>query len=194
MCANAFRTEVRLVLSFSVSQQWEHQPQYGKLERRAHYSGWVMRTMELQVIPPHTYIETGLWECVKQCKTPAEYNQRYALLMVMLCEVQSCSTQTPAAAAPYSNGTTRHQHAVSWFLLDSASHSFCLCLFSSFFFPKVSWLIYTRCIPLLLLLPSSLYFSASHVCCALVSAWHQIVAHHKRNKRRRMWRDVYKYS
>lgn len=39
MCANAFRTEVRLVLSFSVSQQWEHQPQYGKLERRAHYSG-----------------------------------------------------------------------------------------------------------------------------------------------------------
>lgn len=39
MCANAFRTEVRPVLSFSVSQQWEHQPQYGKLERRAHYSG-----------------------------------------------------------------------------------------------------------------------------------------------------------
>lgn len=30
MCANAFRTEVRL---------WEQQPQYGKLERRTYYSG-----------------------------------------------------------------------------------------------------------------------------------------------------------
>lgn len=38
MCANAFRTEVRLALPFPVSQQWEHQPQYGKLERRAYYS------------------------------------------------------------------------------------------------------------------------------------------------------------
>ena len=39
MCANAFRAEVRPVLSISVSQQWEHQPQYGKLERRVGYSG-----------------------------------------------------------------------------------------------------------------------------------------------------------
>lgn len=30
MCANAFRVEVRL---------WEQQPQYGKLERRAYYTG-----------------------------------------------------------------------------------------------------------------------------------------------------------
>jgi len=91
--------------------------------------------MELQVIPTHTHTHThtqaGLWECVKQRKTPAESYQRDALLMLMLCEVQSCSTQTPAAAALYSNGTTRHQHAVSWFLLDSASHSFRLCLFPS---------------------------------------------------------------
>lgn len=141
MCANAFRTEVRPVLSFSVSQQWEHQPQYGKLERRAHYSGWVMRTMELQVIHTHTHTctQAGLWECVKQRKTPAEYYQRYALLMVMLCEVQSCSTPTPAAAALYSNGTARYQHAVSRFLLDSASHSFCPSFVSVVFSSKVSW-------------------------------------------------------
>lgn len=92
-----------------------------------------MRTMELQVIHTqrHTHTQAGLWECGKQRKTPAEYYQCYALLMVILCEVQSCSTQTPAAVALYSNGTPRFQHHVSWFLLDSASHSFCL--FSVFF-------------------------------------------------------------
>lgn len=120
-----------------------------------------MRTMALQVIPTfhtHTHAHTpaGLWECVKQRKAPTEYYQGYALLMVMLCEVQSCSTQTPAAAALYSNGTTRHQRPVSWFLLNSASHSFCLCLF---FTPKSLSTLYARGIPLLLCSPASpLYF------------------------------------
>lgn len=94
-----------------------------------------MRTMELQIIPTSTHAHThAAWSvgecvCARQREAPTEYYQRCALLMVMLCEVQSCSTQTPAAAALYSNGATRHRRTVSWFLLDSASHSFCLCLF-----------------------------------------------------------------
>lgn len=145
----------------------------------------------------HTRARTqvGLWECVKQRKTPAEYYQRYALLMVMLCEVQSCSTQTPAAAALYSNGTTRHQHAVSWFLLDSAPHSFCLCLFFSFFPPpKLSQLSTPAASHFLL--PSSLYLSPLLVMCAAllwllgINLWHIT----RRIKGRCMWRKVYKYS
>lgn len=100
-----------------------------------------MRSTELQVIPTlvqtHTCaracIRDGLRECVKQCTTPTEYYyQCCALLMVMLCEVRSCSTQTPAAAAaaaaPYSHGTARHQRIISWFLLYSDTH-FTFCLF-----------------------------------------------------------------
>lgn len=104
--------------------------------------------------------------------------------MVMLCEVQSCSTQTPAAAALYSNGTTRHRHAVSWFLLDSASHSFCLVFFFFFFFSQTSQLMYTRGIPLLLCFPPSLsaspflYFFPLLVMCSVllwllgINLWH----------------------
>lgn len=138
-----------------------------------------MRTMELQVIltfHTHTQAHTpaGLWECVKQREAPTEYYQGYALLMVMLCEVQSCSTQTPAAAALYSNGTTRHQRTVSWFLLDSASHSFCLRLF---FFSKSLSTLYAHGIPLLLCSPASpLYFSPPLVLHAMllldISLWH----------------------
>lgn len=105
--------------------------------------------------------------------------------MVILCEVQSCSTQTPAAAALYSNGTTRHRHAVSWFLLDSASHSFCLLsFFFCFFFSQTSQLMYTRGIPLLLCFPPSLsaspflYFFPLLVMCSVllwllgINLWH----------------------
>lgn len=105
--------------------------------------------------------------------------------MVMLCEVQSCSTQTPAAAALYSNGTTRHRHAVSWFLLDSASHSFCLLsFFFCFFFSQTSQLMYTRGIPLLLCFPPPLsaspflYFFPLLVMCSVllwllgINLWH----------------------
>lgn len=139
-----------------------------------------MRTMELQVIPTfhthtHAHTSAGLWECVKQRKAPTEYYQGYALLMVMLCEVQSCSTQTLAAAALYSNGTTRHQCTVSWFLLDSASHSFCLSLF--FFLSKSLSTLYARGIPLLLCSPASpLYFSPPLVSRAMlllgINLWH----------------------
>lgn len=124
--------------------------------------------------------------------------------MVMLCEVQSCSTQTPAAAALYSNGTTRHRHAVSWFLLDSASHSFCLLSFFFFFLlPNLSTYVHPRhptfalLPPLSLRLPFSLLLSSScHVFCALVTVRHQFVAHQKmwRGERGCMGREVYKYS
>lgn len=91
-----------------------------------------MRSSECQISLPHTHALTGCSVgSVKQWKTPTEFQQCCALLMVMPCEVQSCSTQTPAAAALYSNGATRHQHAVSGSLLDSVSYSFCLCLFSA---------------------------------------------------------------
>lgn len=164
-----------------------------------------MRTMELQSFPhsrAHTHTSVGLWECVKQYKTPAEYYQCYPLLMVMLCEVQSCSTQTPAAAALYSNGTTRHRHAVSWFLLDSASHSFCLLsfffvLFFLFLFPNLSTYVHPRHLTFALLPPPSLLLSSScHVFCALVTVRHQFVAHQKMGEKKRgcMGRGVYKYS
>lgn len=144
-----------------------------------------MRTMELQVIPTfhthtHAHTSAGLWECVKQRKAPTEYYQGYALLMVMLCEVQSCSTQTLAAAALYSNGTTRHQCTVSWFLLDSASHSFCLSLF--FFFIQKSLNSLRPRHPTFTLLPRvpSLLLSSTCLACH-APVRHQFVAHHKWN-------------
>lgn len=131
--------------------------------------------------------------CARQREAPTEYYQRCALLMVMLCEVQSCSTQTPAAAALYSNGATRHRRTVSWFLLDSASHSFCLCLF--FFFstslpppPKVSQLPTPAAIPLFLCLaaPRSLLpNSTCLVCHGLLSVRHQFRPQHKCRKERK---------
>lgn len=73
MCANAFRNRGEAdspFFSFSVSQQWEHQqPPHGKLERRAYYSAWVMRSIELRIIPTsmRTHTDTGQSLCVCAC-------------------------------------------------------------------------------------------------------------------------------
>lgn len=70
MCANAFRTVVRL---------WEQQPWYGELERGAYYTGCVMRSSERQISLPHTHARTHGLFCGK-CETVEDSNRVPAML------------------------------------------------------------------------------------------------------------------